>query len=115
MPPQLECPALEYPVEVYGPPQLYIVLAITVATLSWLLKPSEIEQLEARACIVIGLFVLLEIAHVLVYYQLNVLTNLIAHGVAWTGYIIIATTLFSRAWTRSKSRPPELPLDEDAG
>lgn len=117
--PPIEClveicqPVPQCLVEIYSPTQLYIVLAITVATLSWLVKPSEIEQLEVRASVVIGTLVLLQIAHVLFYPRLDVLTNIIAHGGAWAGYVILATMLFSRAWTRSKSRPPELPLDDD--
>ena len=106
---QLECVQQVVP---YGPTQLYILVAITVATLAWLVRPSDVEQLEGSMVCVVGLLLVLQVAHVLFYVHVPLQANYIMHGVSWAGYIIMATMLFSRAWMRYVSRPPDLPEDD---
>ena len=100
-------------VDPLAPTQIYIVLAITIATLSWLVRPDDIEQLEKRWGFLVGALVIGQVIHCLIYANLAWLANQVMHGVALAAYIVMGVTLFTRSWTRFKSRPPGIPADDE--
>ena len=54
-----------------APAQIYIVLAITVASFSWLLKSETLGELTGRQVLVGGLLILYQLLHVATYAAIH--------------------------------------------
>ena len=86
-----------------APTQLYIVLAITVATLSWLLGPEKnFNGLSGREVAAAGALVVVECLHLWMYSFLPDLMNTILHGAAVAGWLIATGWIFLRRWKQAK-------------
>lgn len=92
-----------------APPQLYIVLAITVATFGWLLKPESLGSLSLCEVGWGALLVLTQVAHIALYSELPARLNELTHGVLMALYLMTAFWLFATRWQRAKDHPPNSP------
>lgn len=98
-----------------APAQIYIVLAITVASFSWLLKPETVGQLTVPQVFVGFLLIFLQLLHVVFYATIHASRpeiNTVAHGIVLLGYVVVAVWLFRVRWMEAKSRPPSNPDDD---
>lgn len=85
-----------------APTQLYIVLAITVATLSWLLGPEKnFNGLSSGEVAAAGVLVVVECLHLWVYSFLPDWTNTILHGAAVAGWLLATGWIFRRRWKQA--------------
>ena len=95
---------------VYAPTQVYIVLAITLTTFAWLLKPDEsLGRLTGGQAAIGATLILLEIVHIAAYPVLRPSLNSTLHIAALALYWLAAAWLFSDRWAEAKSRPPNSP------
>lgn len=109
-PPDCVAPCTEL---AFAPMQIYIVLAITVATFAWLLKPPLLLKLTPKGWWPGAVLVLLQCIHLWTYTLLDqwVWVNPLAH------FVVIALYLGTTCWTIRciKLREQELqdPFDEE--
>ena len=94
---------------VLAPAQLYIVLAITVATFGWLLKPESLGSLSPWQVAWGALLVLAQGAHLVLYPVLPPWLNAMTHGALLALYVLTALGLFANRWLEAKSQPPNSP------
>ena len=93
----------------FAPSQLYIVLAITVATFGWLLKPESLGSLSGLQVTLGALLVFVQAAHLVLYPALQPRYNAMMHGAMLALYMLTALWLFGNRWREAKSRPPNSP------
>ena len=108
----LEAPALDASL---APAQIYIVLAITVATFGWLLRPETLRQLTGLQVIAGGLLILYQCMHLWVYVTFHAIQpaiNTVLHGVALALYLLTAAWLLKTRWIEARDHPPTNPADE---
>ena len=99
-----------------APTQVYIILAITVATFSWLLRPESMAQLSGWEVAVCACVVGYQSLHLLLFTSIHEnypWANVAAHGIAVASYLIMAAWLFSKRWIESKTTPPSSPHEVD--
>ncbi len=73
-----------------APTQIYIVLAITVATFAWLLKPETLRQLTGLQVIAGGVLVFYQCMHLWIYvalHEIQPVINTVMHG-GRTGFVL---------------------------
>jgi uncharacterized membrane protein len=101
-----QSPSLEL---LLAPTQLYILLAITVATLAWLLKPSPAGKAALRECLVgLGL-VVVQVLQLWIHDWIPPGVALVLHGMSAVAYIVVSAWLFTQRWREAKSAPPSHP------
>ena len=99
--------------ELFPPIQIYVVLAVTVATFNWLLPAAEVRSLSRLGIWFCACLMVYMMAHVLLYEYLPKVANLWMHKVSFVGYLAVSITLY-HAIRKEKvagqmSLPPELP------
>ena len=92
-----------------APIQLYIVLAITVATFGWLLSPMRLETLSAKETWAPVVFIGIQLAAILMYGSLPNWAASDVHQLTLILYGLIAARLFRGAWVYSRNRALEMP------
>lgn len=98
-----------------APAQIYIVLAITVASFSWLLKPETLGQLAGLQVFAGFSLVFFQLLHLVFYATIHASRpelNTRIHGVVLLGYVVTAAWLFRTRWMEAKSQPPKNPDDD---
>lgn len=90
----------------FAPMQVYIVLAITVATFAWLLRPPLLLRLPPKGWLPGALLVFLQCIHLWTYTLLDQRVNTLAH------FVVIAFYLAVAAWTVRCVRLRELEQQE---
>lgn len=101
-----------------APPQIYILLAITLTTFAWLLKPEAFGQLSGRQLWPAAFLVLYQSGHVVSYVAIERIApeaNTLAHGFALAGYLLTAVWLFRTRWIEARDQPPNSPDGDFAG
>ena len=95
-----------------APPQIYILLAITLTTFAWLLKPESFGQLRGWQIWPAALLVVYQSGHVVSYVAIERIApevNTVAHGFALAGYLLTAAWLFRARWIEARDQPPDSP------
>ena len=100
-----------------APTQIYIVLALTVTTFSWLLSPRVVRVLEAQTVAWCATLVLVQIGHIAVYAYGASLTGLL-HLLVLGAYLGVSGRLFLGYWAREAGiaegeATPRLPGSSD--
>ena len=95
-----------------APAQIYIVLAITVASFSWLLKPEPPGQLTGRQVFIGFLLIFIQFLHLVSYAAIHANWpefNTVAHGIVLSLSMAAGMWLFRTRWMEAKSQPPNEP------
>lgn len=92
------------PGDAFAPSQLYILLGITVATLSWLSNMKGAKFLSGYGVALI----VFQVAHLTVATRLPVGVNVMAHAIALMGYMMIMSWLLRDALD-ARGGPPDPP------
>ena len=89
-----------------APTQTYILLSITIATLSWLSTLRDVGLVPEAMQWPTGLLFLYQLTHVIVAAMLPAEVNFFAHALALTGYMLISSWTLSTNLLETQSRPP---------
>ena len=89
-------------------PQIYILLAITVAAFAWLLKPGRTDTLEKRHAFVPLAIIVPQVWRIV---GDGMRAEEYLHSVLVLLWMICIVWLFRSAWQRDRSAPPPDPPD----
>ena len=95
---------------VFAPMQVYIVLAITITTFAWLLRPPVLLTLPPLDLVPGGVLILVQCLHLWFYTMLYQELNILIHSILVVGYLAVASWLVYRLRLHHVERPPD---DED--
>lgn len=97
--------------DMLAPPQLYVLLAITIATFGWLLRPGTLGELPSEWLMRSGALILAQFVHLWTANTslMPVWFNNFLHLVILSAYFITMVALFAVRWAEDKSKPPDLP------
>lgn len=94
----------------FAPTQIYVLLGLSLATLSWLLKPGE--RPLGIAGILAFAFVVVQAGHIFFHGELPLACSHEIHRWMVAAYILLASSLFYMTWREYKqaqSKPPKNP------
>ena len=98
-----------------APTELYIVMAITVATFSWLLAPRNGGyELPGSVTYWACGFLVFQVTHIVYYSAIDgwwPTLNIFMHRLTLMTYVTGICGLLLAGWYRLKSSPPDVPVD----
>ena len=102
--------------EMLAPPQLYVLLAITIATFGWLLRPGTLGELPSDILKLGAALVFVQYLHLgLANFSPDMppdmpsRLNFFLHYINLSAYVLITVRLFVERWREDKGKPPDAP------